>query len=74
MDGTVNNLAEISKRVRDWYFPLQRGEPLLTTYWSESTSSSRWFGGPASRHESLNSLFPGSLISTFQGSSPPSIS
>ena len=30
---------------------------LLTTYWSESTLSSRCFGGPALRHGSLNSLF-----------------
>jgi len=29
----------------------------LTTYWSESTLSSRWFGGPASRHGSSNPLF-----------------
>jgi hypothetical protein len=30
---------------------------LLTTCWSKSTSSSRRFGGPASRHGNLNSLF-----------------
>jgi len=30
---------------------------LLTTYWSESNLSLRWFGGPASRLGSLNSLF-----------------
>ena len=34
-----------------------RESSLLTTYWSESTLSSRWFGGPASRHGSLNSFF-----------------
>ena len=31
----------------------------LITYWSESTWSLGWFGGPASRHGSLNSLFLG---------------
>jgi len=35
----------------------ERESSLSTTYWSESTLSSRWFGGPASRHGSLNSLF-----------------
>ena len=30
---------------------------LLTTYWSESTVSLRYFSGPASRHRILNSLF-----------------
>ena len=30
---------------------------LLTTYWSKSISSSKWFGGPASRHGTLNPLF-----------------
>jgi len=34
----------------------ERESSVLTTYWSEFTSSSRLFGGPASRHGSLNSL------------------
>ena len=42
----------------------ERDSPCLTTYWSESTLSSRWFGGPASCHGSLN---PGSRISTLLG-------
>jgi len=29
---------------------------LSTTYWSESTLSPSWLGGPATRHESLNSV------------------
>ena len=35
----------------------QRESSSLIDYWSESTLSSRWFGRPASRHESLNPLF-----------------
>ena len=35
----------------------QRENSLLTSFWSESTLSSWWSGGPASRHGSLNSLF-----------------
>jgi hypothetical protein len=34
-----------------------RESSLLTTCWSKSTSSSRRFSGPASRHGNLNSLF-----------------
>ena len=35
----------------------KRESSLLTTFWSETTLSSKRFGGPASRHGSLNSLF-----------------
>ena len=35
----------------------ERESSVFTTYWSESTLSSKLFGGPASRHGSLNSLF-----------------
>ena len=35
----------------------ERENSLLTTYWSESTLSSWWLGGPASCHESLNFVF-----------------
>ena len=35
----------------------RRESSLLTTFWSESTLSSWWLGGPALRHGSLNSLF-----------------
>ena len=44
----------------------KRESSLLTTHWSESTLSSRWFGGPASSHESFELPFPGSLISAHQ--------
>ena len=37
----------------------------LTTYWSESTTSTRCLGCPALRHESFEFPFPCSLISTF---------
>jgi len=37
--------------------PTQRESSLLKTYRSESTLSSRCFGGPASRHGSLNPIF-----------------
>jgi len=35
----------------------KREGSVLTASWSESTSSSWWLGGPASRHGSLNSFF-----------------
>ena len=35
----------------------ERESSLLTIYWFKSTLSSRWFGRPFSRHESLNSFF-----------------
>jgi len=39
----------------------------LTTYWSELTLSSRWFGGPAWLHGSLNSLFQVGYCTRFSG-------
>jgi len=40
-----------------WSDPSQKKTSLLTSYWSGSTSSSRFFGRPASRRGSLSSLF-----------------
>ena len=51
---------------RDFLDEGQRECALLTTYWSESTSSSRWFGGPAPRHGSLNSFSQEALHLPFQ--------
>ena len=54
-DSTTQDLREESLR-----WP-ERESSLLTTYWSESTSSSSWFAGPASRLGSLNFLFQAAL-------------
>ena len=43
----------------------QRESPLLTTYWTESTLSSRWFGRSASRHGPLDSFFQVALYLPF---------
>ena len=45
--------------------PLERESSLLTTYWSESTTSNRCLGWPALRHGIFEFPFPCSLISTF---------
>ena len=51
------NYEEISTAGMSPLSPAERESSLLTTCWSESTLSSRWFGGPASRHGSLTSVF-----------------
>ena len=59
--GLSHVQTKVFKTIQVVPFPLGGGmrirfEELLTTYWSESTLSSRLFGGPASRHGSLHSL------------------
>jgi len=50
-------LSELRRRSHDQVVMVgQRESSLLTTYWSESTLSSWWLGGPASRHWGLNYL------------------
>ena len=43
--------------INEIHIKVERESSVLTTYWPESTWSSRLFSGPASRHGSLNSLF-----------------
>ena len=60
--------SQAPRDVSDAAALVRRMSSLLTTYWSESILSSSWFGGPTSRHKSLNSLFqvalylPSSLV------------
>ena len=49
--------SQLSPSVRVSAPATEREISSLTTYWSESTSSSRRFGGPASRHGILKSIF-----------------
>ena len=43
----------------------ERESSLLTAFWTDPLNHRNDFSRPALRHGSLNSLFPGSLISTF---------
>ena len=62
--STLNLGVRVSTLTR--VVPYCRESSSLTTCWSESTLSLRRFGGPATRHASLNSLFQCSLTTIFQ--------
>ena len=60
-------LARVEARTDVWinrHHPVSERKFLLTTYWSESTTSTRC-GSPALRHGSFEFPFPCRLISTF---------